>query len=245
MNKNKKILLISFILVFLISSYFILRLVLSNYESKSGKNDDIEENKKVVIDKDNKNSSTNNEKVKLKTYKKSKSDSLKNNDSKQQADADKSRDVQQYDDDLVRDNDVSIPRDIIEKNDDQNSNVVLDKNSNQKSDASSKQKEQKEQNTNAEPSDKYILINSNLRKDKYLIFDKNQVKLPEKSLVGLANTGEFENKLHELEWSGDSLEDVKSGKPGDYEIIAKIKDDLEINGHDYGKVIIKVKVRVK
>lgn len=84
-----------------------------------------------------------------------------------------------------------------------------------------------------------------MRKDKYLVFDKNKVALPEKSLVGLANTGEFENKLHELEWTGDSLKDVKIGKSGDYEVIAKIKDDLKINGHDYGKVIIKVKVRVK
>lgn len=167
---------------------------------------------------------------------------MKNNDSKQQADAYKSRDVQQYDDDLVRDNDVSIPRDVIEENHSEHSDVNSDENSEQRK---QKSPNSKEKNINVEPSDKYILLNSNLRKDKYLILDKNQVKLPEKSLVGLANTGEFENKLHELEWSGDSLEGVKIGKPGYYEIIAKIKDDLEINGHDYGKVIIKVKVRVK
>ncbi|MFM1533673.1 hypothetical protein ABGF38_00510 [Helcococcus ovis] len=232
MEKKKKILFISFILIFLIFSYYIFRVALSNFESKS-EDKNIGENKKVEIDKDNKKIKVDNEKGKLKKEKKdiAKKDSVKNSD------------TEQYnDDDLVIDNDVSIPRDVIEENHSEHSDVNSDENSEQRK---QKSPNSEEKNINAEPSDKYILLNSNLRKDKYLVFDKNKVALPKKSLVGLANTGEFENKLHELEWSGDSLEDVKSGKTGDYEVIAKIKDDLEINGHDYGKVIIKVKVRVK
>ncbi|MFM1525612.1 MULTISPECIES: hypothetical protein [Helcococcus] len=136
-------------------------------------------------------------------------------------------------------NKVNIPNIKTEedKNKGKENNIQKDKNE--------KVKKEEKNKDERKVSDEYIIIDDSLMKDGSLALNKKDVKLPKMAYIGIKRTGEYQNKEHEIEWSGVDIDKVNNVISGEYNLIAQLKDDLIINDKNYGKVAISVKVRVK
>ncbi|MDO4779223.1 MAG: hypothetical protein Q4A42_06685 [Tissierellia bacterium] len=78
-----------------------------------------------------------------------------------------------------------------------------------------------------------------------VFFAEKGVTLPDKAYVGILKTGENDGRLHEIVWSGDDLEKVKSSEKGTYSLLATTGDEITINGKNYGIVEMLIKIIIK
>lgn len=71
------------------------------------------------------------------------------------------------------------------------------------------------------------------------------VVLPEKGYIGLKVNGENTGKETEINWSGNSLQNIKNGVKGSYTLTAVPKENIIIGGKDYGMVKFVVNIIVE
>ena len=71
------------------------------------------------------------------------------------------------------------------------------------------------------------------------------VVLPEKGYIGLKANGENTGKETEIDWSGSSLQNIKNGIKGNYNLTVISKENIIIGGKDYGKVKFVVDIIVE
>ena len=73
----------------------------------------------------------------------------------------------------------------------------------------------------------------------------NSIDLPEKGYIGLKANGENTGKETEIDWSGSSLQNIKNGIKGSYNLTVVPKENIIIGGKDYGKVKFVVDIIVE
>ena len=73
----------------------------------------------------------------------------------------------------------------------------------------------------------------------------NSIALPEKGYIGLKANGENTGKETEIDWSGSSLQNIKNGIKGNYNLTVIPKENIIIGGKDYGKVKFVVDIIVE
>ena len=73
----------------------------------------------------------------------------------------------------------------------------------------------------------------------------NTVILPEKGYIGLKVNGENNGKETEINWSGSSLQNIKNGIKGNYNLTVIPKENIIIGGKDYGMVKFVVNIIVE
>ena len=71
------------------------------------------------------------------------------------------------------------------------------------------------------------------------------VVLPEKGYIGLKANGENTGKETEIDWSGSSLQNIKNGIKGNYNLTVIPKENIIIGGKDYGMVKFVVNIIVE
>lgn len=93
----------------------------------------------------------------------------------------------------------------------------------------------KEENPHPEVSKEYLILLPNLHSDGILYyFAGEKVELEQKVFIGLRQTGENSGNPLFIKWSGEGLEDLKSGKKGIYFLRVTAEEPLVINGKDHG-----------
>ena len=73
----------------------------------------------------------------------------------------------------------------------------------------------------------------------------NSIVLPGKGYIGLKANGENTGKEIEINWSGSSLQNIKSGVKGSYTLTAVPKEKIIIGSKDYGMVKFIVNIIVE
>lgn len=73
----------------------------------------------------------------------------------------------------------------------------------------------------------------------------NSIALPEKGYIGLKANGENTGKETEIDWSGSSLQNIKNGIKGNYNLTVIPKENIIIGRKDYGKVKFVVNIIVE
>ena len=73
----------------------------------------------------------------------------------------------------------------------------------------------------------------------------NSIVLPEKGYIGLKANGENTGKEIEINWSGSSIQNIKKGIKGSYNLTVTPKENIIIGGKDYGVVKFVVNIIVE
>lgn len=90
------------------------------------------------------------------------------------------------------------------------------------------------------------IFTKNYRVNEGLVFNsKNKNKLPDEAYIGVKATGENDGKLHKINWSGDQLEDVKSNKPGKYQLKVEVEDEISIAEKNFENISFYVDIVIK
>lgn len=90
------------------------------------------------------------------------------------------------------------------------------------------------------------IFTKNYRVNQGLVFNsKNKNKLPDEAYIGFKSTGENDGKLHKINWSGDQLEDVKTNKPGKYQLKVEVEDEFSIAEKKFDNISFYVSVVIK
>ena len=90
------------------------------------------------------------------------------------------------------------------------------------------------------------IFTKNYRVNEGLVFNsKNKNKLPDEAYIGVKSTGENDGRLHKINWSGDQLEDVKSNKPGKYQLKVEVEDEISIAEKNFENISFYVDVVIK
>lgn len=62
------------------------------------------------------------------------------------------------------------------------------------------------------------------------------INLPEKAYIGFKSNGENTGEEIGIEWSGEDIAVIKTGVKGSYSLTAYPKENIVIDGKDYGRV---------
>lgn len=83
----------------------------------------------------------------------------------------------------------------------------------------------------------FIILNERTRgKGELVYLQGEETKLPQTALIGLRASGENGGREYELIWGKEGLPALSNAPKGKYELNVSTKEDLIINGKNYGKV---------